>query len=242
MLKVKSTMISEKLVKLIKNIIIRTFLLLGLEIRWVRDVSPPPIDPIAFNSVNQMNRYWSDSKRVEEYLNPERIDFYHEAINLIVDKGITLDQKDIADVGCGTGELLKLLSEKVNNATLSGFDFSDAAIRVAKKTCPEASFCQFDIYKGGLNNFDVVFCCEVLEHLLYPSEALQTLLKTVRPNGTVVITVPDGRTDAWGGHVNFWSPESWAVFIETNCKGYNCDTGIMCTDDDVNTNYTIIRT
>jgi len=47
----------------------------------------------------------------------------------------------------------------------------------------------------------------------------------LRPNGRLVLTVPDGRTDTssarklredesgYWGHVHFWSPESWPLFL-----------------------------
>ncbi|MEG2336387.1 MAG: hypothetical protein RSC04_01440, partial [Bacteroidales bacterium] len=38
--------------------------------------------------------------------------------------------------------------------------------------------------------------------------------------GTLVISVPDGRKDTYSGHIQFWSPESWAVFIEDNMANY----------------------
>jgi hypothetical protein len=59
--------------------------------------------------------------------------------------------------------------------------------------------------------FDTVFCCETLEHLLIPSKALKNLLNAT--NFKCVLTVPDGRTDTYPGHINFWSEESWGSFL-----------------------------
>jgi hypothetical protein len=34
------------------------------------------------------------------------------------------------------------------------------------------------------------------------------------PGGTILITVPDGAIDAWEGHVNFWTEDDFASFLE----------------------------
>lgn len=60
---------------------------------------------------------------------------------------------------------------------------------------------------------------EVLEHLEYPDRALQTLTGALRPGGTLLLTVPQGRIDRSRYHINFWSPESWKLFIEAQIGG-----------------------
>lgn len=53
--------------------------------------------------------------------------------------------------------------------------------------------------------FDLVTCCEVLEHLEDDAAAARELLRAVRPGGALLVTVPAGPgrmdwTDAWAGH------------------------------------------
>ena len=221
----------------------KIFSLLGLEIRWSshKDRAAQGLiikDPIQQNSLEILNEFYSNPKIIKEYLEPERIAFYHEAINILRDKGITFNQKNVADIGCGSGNLLQILSEKNDVANLVGFEYSGAALKIAKETCPKASFFQFDIYKGSSQKFDVLFCTEVLEHLLFPDKALKNILKMIVNNGTLLVTVPNGRTDTFLGHINFWSSESWKVFIETNCEGLSCDIGLTKTSGD---NYAIIQ-
>lgn len=196
----------------------------------------PIIDPIHHNTLKRLNEIFSKPKFVKEYISPERIAFYHIIVKLCLDKGITFNQKTVADIGCGTGHLLKFISEEFDDVTITGFEYSDAAIKVAKTTCPKATFFKFDIYQGTYQKFDVVFCIEVLEHLLYPDEALKNCLKIILNGGTLIITVPNGRNDTYLGHINFWSPESWKVFIETNCEGLQFDTGLT----ESGANYAII--
>ncbi len=67
---------------------------------------------------------------------------------------------------------------------------------------------------------------DVLEHLLYPDRALRHLMDMVAPEGTLMLAVPNGRYDHFAGHINFWSPESWRVFLEVNSPGWQIETGV----------------
>lgn len=195
------------------------------------------INPIDHNSLEGMNKFYSNLKVVEKYVDSERIAFYNSVINLLIDKGIEIEHKNIVDIGCGTGHLLKLIGENFETSNLLGLEYSNSAIEIAKKIYPKATFCQFDIYKEYPQKFDVLLCTEVLEHLLYPNKALEACLQMIASEGTLLITVPDGRKDTYLGHINFWSPESWKIFIEANCKEFQLDIGII----KKNVNYAIIK-
>jgi len=66
---------------------------------------------------------------------------------------------------------------------------------------------------------------EVLEHILHPVTAFRNLLEIVMAKGILLITVPNGRYETFSGHINFWSPESWDVFISENSGGLKYSTG-----------------
>ena len=80
-----------------------------------------------------------------------------------------------------------------------------------RKECPKASFFKHDIYNNLNLHFDLLVCMETLEHLNYPERALGNLLNA---SNVVILTVPDGRKDSFRGHINFWSMESWKIFIK----------------------------
>jgi 2-polyprenyl-3-methyl-5-hydroxy-6-metoxy-1,4-benzoquinol methylase len=92
---------------------------------------------------------------------------------------------------------------------------------------PDAEFRYFDIYEGSSLQFDVIFCIEVLEHLLHPARALRNVVAMLADSGVGLITVPNGRIDTFEGHINFWSPESWEVFVKEICAGYTVETGLI---------------
>ncbi len=173
--------------------------------------------PLAHNSQANVDRLYSNPRVVEEYLSVERINFYAVFFDTCIRQEISFDDKDIVDVGCGPGLLLQIISDRSNPKSISGFDFSAEAIKVAKHNCPVGMCSQFDIYSSCAKNFDVVLCTETLEHLLYPEEAMQNVIELIRPMGQLVVGVPNGRLDTFEGHINFWSPESWNIFIERTC-------------------------
>ena len=87
--------------------------------------------------------------------------------------------------------------------------------------------------------FDIVFCTEVLEHLLYPHIALQNIIHLSQDSGVIMITVPNGRIDTFEGHINFWSPESWKVFIESNISDQEFEVKVGLIDN--LTNFAILK-
>jgi len=186
--------------------------------------------PIQHNSQETMNDFYKKEGLLTEYIDSERIEFYKEVVALIKRKIKFSESQTIADVGCGTGHLLYYLKEHARFAKATGFDFSPEAIKIAKKLFPFFDFNEFDIYTGKDQKFDTVLCTEVIEHLLYPDVAVSNLLSMVKPGGNLLLTVPNGRTDTFAGHINFWSPESWEVFITKSASGNKIEIGTIQKD------------
>ena len=178
--------------------------------RGIYRLETGPADyPTSNNSRDAVDAFFSDPNRVSEYLTNDRIAFYDEVAELVRAR-IAVAGRDVADVGCGTGHLLAKLDEAESRA---GYDFSPAALSIARTVCPGAHFEVHDIYDQPPGRFDIVCCCETLEHMFHPARALRSLWDMVRPDGVLLLTVPNGRRDTTLGHINFWSPESWNVFL-----------------------------
>jgi len=114
----------------------------------------------------------------------------------------------VIDVGCGTGHLLLGLSNRLQEPVrLYGLDFSDSAIRLSRRLVPSAQLVVASVYEipHPVGSFDMVTCTETLEHLQRPEEALEEMLRVLKPGGQLIVTVPDGAMDEWDGHVSFWS-------------------------------------
>lgn len=227
-----------------KDLIRKVFSLFGIGVYRLQPApnssgkQPPKLEissPLHHNSLEGLNQFYADREVVESYLDFE---FYDRLIDFLRDSGTTYDGKNIADVGCGTGRLLMSLRNRFEPASVTGFEYSEAALKIARSQAQGVAFHSFDAYEGGDQQFDVVFCVEVLEHLLYPDKALSNILRMISPSGVAVLTVPNGRTDTFDGHINFWSPESWDVFVKRMCVGFSVATGLI---EDKKSNFAIIR-
>lgn len=200
--------------------------------------NPPKVvvsSPLEWNSKECLNQFYSNEEAVESYLDPE---FYDRVVDLLVSHGVNYDQKSIADIGCGTGGLLRTLQTRFEPRSLTGFEYSERALDLARSKVPGVQFSCFDIYEGTTRQFDVVFCIEVLEHLLHPETALRNIIGMLADSGVALLTVPNGRTDTFDGHINFWSPESWEVFLKQICQNHSVETGLI---ENNQHNYAVIK-
>ena len=213
-----------------KALIKKAFSMVGLDIRRL---NPPQNNnvkkvvvssPLHHNSKEGLNEFYSDPEAVESYLDPK---FYDGVIDLLARHGVDYEQKRIADIGCGTGGLLKSLKNRFRPRSLTGFEYSENALDLARAQVPDVEFCYFDVYEGSPRQFDVIFCVEVLEHLLRPDAALRNVAGMLDQSGVALLTVPNGRIDTFDGHINFWSPESWTIFVKQICEEHNVRTGLI---------------
>lgn len=108
----------------------------------------------------------------------------------------------LLDVGAGTGEFLKVAKEKT--WSVQGMEPNENARILASEKGIELKSSLSD-FKGA--QFDVVTLWHVLEHIPNLEETISQLSKLVKPNGTLIIAVPNFKSyDA--KHYN----EFWAAF------------------------------
>jgi SAM-dependent methyltransferase len=100
----------------------------------------------------------------------------------------------ILDVGCGTGENLRLLADLLRPAYLGGLDISAEALEFAARRAPEA-----DLYLGDLCDpvlrvpeLDLVLSCDVLyiPGVERARAGLQRLADHLAPGGLLVLNLP----------------------------------------------------
>ncbi len=199
-------------------------------------------DLIAFQAVNANLEISPDLTAAcirQSCLHDKAINRYYEFILLCEKHGIEFDDIDFMDVGTCSGYILRILSRRYPTCRLHGCDLQEQYVGLAKFLNPDA-----DVFNSGLFDFhgrrdqyDVVLCSDVLEHILCPEIALRILVDLPRDEGRLVLVVPNGRIDndparlplqdgkSYQGHVNFWSPESWAYFLERQFPKFRRDTG-----------------
>lgn len=94
------------------------------------------------------------------------------------------------DLGCGTGEMLRLLSERDGGATLSGIDLSEKMLEIADaKLQGRARLVLGDSehlpFPDG--SFDVVYCNDSFHHYPAPEVVLAEVRRVLTETGTFVI-------------------------------------------------------
>ena len=136
----------------------------------------------------------------------------------------------ICEIGCGEGELLKILRKYFPKAKIYACDLSANEIAKAKKNCRGLNihFSQQDAQKlpqYSDKQFDLVIACEVLEHFPHPEQAIKQIQ---RVGAQAIVSVPLeplwrilyvlrlkyvlalGNTP---GHLNHWSPRSFKKLL-----------------------------
>lgn len=97
----------------------------------------------------------------------------------------------VLDIGCGTGALLKALSNAVPQAQLAGIDPSPEMLELAQAklgTYAELKQALAEHLPFNDRVFHFVISTNVFRFIRQPRSALQEMYRVLRPEGTVVIT------------------------------------------------------
>ena len=102
--------------------------------------------------------------------------------------------KSFLEIGCGTGFVISAISERFQEARLSGSEYFEEGLVYARQRVPGAEFTQMDAqhipYESDL---DAIGAFDVLEHIEEDEVVLQQICKALKPGGVVFITVPQHR-------------------------------------------------
>lgn len=168
-------------------------------------------DTAQHNTKEAMDAFFEVIDNVDPYLK------FAQALKSVLDEhGIDTTSRTVLDWGTGPGIVLHHIVRDSPPRRIVGHDTSEVALAKARELMPDGHFLVADIYQPVSDQYDVVLCTEVLEHLENPAAALQNLLAARAPSGVLIVTVPDGRIDYSRYHINFWSPESWKLFVQAH--------------------------
>lgn len=142
--------------------------------------------------------------------------------------------KTICEIGCGEGELLKIIHQYYPQAKIYATDLAQSEIVKAKKNTQGIPI-TFSVqnaerltYKN--QQFDLVICCEVIEHLENPQQGLKEI-KRISKNSIISVPVEPlwrvlqlmrfkyikdlGNTP---GHLNHWSVKGFTLLLNRYFK------------------------
>ena len=78
-----------------------------------------------------------------------------------------IQPKSISEVGCGAGGILKYLHSVMNEVEFTGFEISNDAFEICKTLQTQRLTFKFEdlLADNNTDHFDLVLCCDVLEHV-----------------------------------------------------------------------------
>jgi 2-polyprenyl-3-methyl-5-hydroxy-6-metoxy-1,4-benzoquinol methylase len=134
----------------------------------------------------------------------------------------------VLDLGCGNGELLKILAAP--ERTVVGVEYDRGGAEIAQRSNPGALVFNLGVQDDPApvlasqpDKFDVVVSTEVIEHLYSPALLPRFAARVLKPGGVLIVSTPyhgylknlalsvadkwdDHHTLFWdGGHIKFWS-------------------------------------
>jgi 2-polyprenyl-6-hydroxyphenyl methylase/3-demethylubiquinone-9 3-methyltransferase len=143
------------------------------------------VDKLEINKFEALaSRWWdpeSEFKPLHD-INPLRVNYISQKINLA--------EKKVLDIGCGGGILAEAMAH--HGATVTAIDKAEASLSVAKLHLLES---KLDITyhdstaeafaESNAQQFDVVTCLEMLEHVPDPASVVAACQRMVKPGGLV---------------------------------------------------------
>lgn len=124
------------------------------------------------------------------YLKEDRKKNIKESFKFIIEKAKvyldSLDEGNIADIGCATGDLLYYIHSLYPHLKLQGYDIQNELLEKAKQEVPQANFDTIDITSSAFSpteKYNAVFMCGVHATFDSPDEWLPNFLQLLKPGG-----------------------------------------------------------
>jgi 2-polyprenyl-3-methyl-5-hydroxy-6-metoxy-1,4-benzoquinol methylase len=120
---------------------------------------------------------------------------YHIVRNISIKRKLKLMnsfqtiEKKLLDIGCGTGDFLQ--TAKNHGWQITGVEPSAKARQIANLKTGNRVYTVENLASLDKNSFDVITLWHVLEHLPNLEENIQTFKTLLKPNGRLVIAVPN---------------------------------------------------
>ncbi|GGY03002.1 bifunctional 2-polyprenyl-6-hydroxyphenol methylase/3-demethylubiquinol 3-O-methyltransferase UbiG [Paludibacterium paludis] len=155
------------------------------------------VDELELDKFSQLAHKWwdmnSEFKPLHE-INPLRLDF--------IDSHAGLDGKRVLDIGCGGGILAESMARR--NARVTGIDLAKKSLKVAELHSLESGveveyrcISAEAMADEAAEQFDVVTCMEMLEHVPDPASVIASCARLVKPGGRVFFSTLNRNAKAY---------------------------------------------
>ncbi len=113
------------------------------------------------------------------------------------------ESKILLDIGCGTGDFLATAVK--NGWEITGIEPDEKARSIANSKTNNAVFETEELEKLSPKSFDVITLWHVLEHLSNLENHIAQLKRLLKPNGSLVIAVPNYKSYDAQYYKHFWA-------------------------------------
>ena len=171
--------------------------------------------------------FWTDY-RIEDELGNGARPILEWALTMIdPNKNIS-----ILDIGCGPSQKMNEFFGQNKNIEITGLD-SKEAVKLARQFNPSGLYyeCDLDsdesiseISKHLKATYDIIFCLDVIEHVLFPEKMLNLILEKSHPETIIFLTTLErdlsrgAKKSIYGSekpeHIREWNQQEFSEFIQ----------------------------
>ncbi|MBA2116425.1 bifunctional 2-polyprenyl-6-hydroxyphenol methylase/3-demethylubiquinol 3-O-methyltransferase UbiG [Bremerella alba] len=184
---------------------------------------PAPTDTVIDNEVYSRiaDTWWTEDSvlcLLRHHLNPCRFDYFDEVLEQRLGK--KLANCRVLDVGCGGGFLTEEFAKR--GCEVVGVDPSAESIEVARAHAIQSGL---DItYHVGYAehlpcddaSFDVICCCDVLEHVQDLEQVIADATRVLKPDGVYCFDTVNRTFISWLFYIKIAQEWSWTSYIPEN--------------------------
>lgn len=116
---------------------------------------------------------------------------------------ISSSNKNLLDIGCGTGDFLRAAQKHQWHVT--GIEPNQSARNIANQKTKQRVFDTDQLLKLDTHTFDVITLWHVFEHLSNPESQIKQLKRLLKPNGILLIAVPNYKSFDAIHYKRFWA-------------------------------------
>lgn len=135
-------------------------------------------------------------------------------------KSVSNNSQSLLDVGCGTGDFLQVAQKA--GWIISGTEPNKEARAIANNKTKDAVFDTDHLVKLQSESFDVITLWHVLEHLPNLDQQLLLFKKLLKPDGVLIIAVPNYKSFDARLYREFWAafdvPRHFWHFSQSSIK------------------------
>lgn len=134
---------------------------------------------------------FSLEKRAESFLNTiPKSDPRYVCLAEMLKSLTSSSPVDLLDIGCGKGRFIHNLISDGFETNITAMDISDKLFKYLPENCIKkvGNICAIPAESAV---YDLVFCCEVLEHAVNIEAAIKELVRVCKPGGHVIVIDKD---------------------------------------------------